>query len=66
MSVQIYSANFASRLEQYFQLTKPRVVALIVFTAMIGMLLATDSAVPLRVLFSALSAYGWSQARPQQ
>jgi protoheme IX farnesyltransferase len=51
MSVQIYSANFASRLEQYFQLTKPRVVALIVFTAMIGMLLATDSAVPLRVLF---------------
>jgi protoheme IX farnesyltransferase len=51
MSVQIYSSNFASRLEQYFQLTKPRVVALIVFTAMIGMLLATDSAVPLRVLF---------------
>ena len=39
MSVHIYPSNFASRLEQYLQLTKPRVVALIVFTAMIGMLL---------------------------
>ena len=50
MSAHIYPSNFASRLEQYFQLTKPRVVALIVFTAMIGMLLATDQAVPLSVL----------------
>jgi len=50
MSVHIYPSNVASRLEQYFQLTKPRVVALIVFTAMIGMLLSTDNAVPLNVL----------------
>ena len=50
MSVHIYPSNVASRLEQYFQLTKPRVVALIVFTAMIGMLLSTANAVPLNVL----------------
>ena len=51
MSVHIYPTNFFSRLEQYLQLTKPRVVALIVFTAMIGMFLATDHAVPLSILF---------------
>jgi protoheme IX farnesyltransferase len=31
-----------STLRQYFDLTKPRVVALIVFTALVGMLLAVD------------------------
>jgi protoheme IX farnesyltransferase len=50
MSVSTFPSQLASRLEQYFQLTKPRVVALIVFTAIIGMLLATDGPVPLRVL----------------
>jgi protoheme IX farnesyltransferase len=35
---------------QYWELTKPRVVALIVFTAIIGMLLATPELPPLRVL----------------
>ncbi|MGD8788576.1 MAG: heme o synthase [Burkholderiales bacterium] len=50
MSVQTHPSQFISRLEQYFQLTKPRVVALIVFTAIIGMLLATTGAVPLRIL----------------
>jgi protoheme IX farnesyltransferase len=34
----------------YLELTKPRVVALIVFTAVVGMFLATPDAVPLRVL----------------
>lgn len=38
------------RLRQFLALTKPRVVALIVFCAVIGMLLATDGMVPLRVL----------------
>ncbi len=50
MSVLIQSPPDVSRLEQYLQLTKPRVVALIVFTAVIGMLLATPGLVPLRVL----------------
>jgi protoheme IX farnesyltransferase len=35
---------------QYLELTKPRVVALIVFTAVIGMFLATPGMVPVRVL----------------
>ena len=50
MSVLIQSPPEVSRLEQYLQLTKPRVVALIVFTAVIGMLLATPGLVPLRIL----------------
>ncbi|KPK32145.1 MAG: protoheme IX farnesyltransferase [Betaproteobacteria bacterium SG8_40] len=50
MSVSTHPSQFTSRLEQYLQLTKPRVVALIVFTAIIGMLLATDGPVPLPIL----------------
>jgi protoheme IX farnesyltransferase len=50
MSVSTHPSPLASRLEQYLQLTKPRVVALIVFTAIIGMLLATDGPVPLPIL----------------
>ena len=50
MSVLIQSPPDTSRLEQYLQLSKPRVVALIVFTAVIGMLLATTGLVPLRIL----------------
>ncbi len=34
----------------YYELTKPRVVALIVFTAIVGMFLATEGMVPLPVL----------------
>ncbi|MEO8803748.1 MAG: heme o synthase [Rudaea sp.] len=37
---------------QYFELTKPRVVALIVFTAVIGMFLAVPGMVPLRPLMA--------------
>jgi heme o synthase len=36
------------RYQQFLQLTKPRVVSLIVFTAVIGMLLAAPGAIPLR------------------
>jgi protoheme IX farnesyltransferase len=50
MSVLIQSPPDISRLEQYLQLSKPRVVALIVFTAVIGMMLATTGLVPLRIL----------------
>ncbi len=50
MSVFIQSPPDTSRLEKYLQLSKPRVVALIVFTAVIGMLLANTGFVPFRIL----------------
>ena len=37
---------FSARVHQFYQLTKPRVVSLIVFTAVIGMLLAATGAAP--------------------
>ena len=40
----------ASRVQQFYRLTKPRVVSLIVFTAVIGMFLAVPGAVPLNAL----------------
>ncbi|HEX8873609.1 MAG TPA: heme o synthase [Nitrosospira sp.] len=43
----------ASRLQQFYRLTKPRVVSLIVFTAVIGMFLAVPGAVPLNTLIFA-------------
>jgi heme o synthase len=39
-----------TRIQQFYHLTKPRVVSLIVFTAVIGMFLATPGMVPPRVL----------------
>ncbi len=50
MSISIQSSAGASRLQQFLQLTKPRVVSLIVFTAVIGMFLATPGMVPMGVL----------------
>ncbi|MBI5752849.1 MAG: protoheme IX farnesyltransferase [Hydrogenophilales bacterium] len=41
------------RCQQFLRLTKPRVVSLIVFTAVIGMFLATPGIVPLRILLAA-------------
>ena len=41
----------ATRINQFYRLTKPRVVSLIVFTAVIGMFLAVPGAVPLDILF---------------
>ncbi len=46
-------SQFGERCQQFLQLTKPRVVSLIVFTAVIGMFLATPGMVPLRILFAA-------------
>jgi protoheme IX farnesyltransferase len=43
---------FSARAHQFYQLTKPRVVSLIVFTAIIGMCLAVPGAVPLQPLLA--------------
>ena len=43
---------------QYLELTKPRVVALIVFTAVVGMLLATSGIPPLSALFAGTAGIG--------
>ena len=43
----------SSRISAFVALTKPRVVSLIVFTAVIGMLLATPGMVPLQTLVAA-------------
>jgi len=50
MSSSLAGQSFAARLSQFYQLTKPRVVSLIVFTAVIGMFLATPGMVPLQAL----------------
>ncbi len=42
----------SDRLRRYFQLTKPRVVSLIVFCAVIGMFLAVPGMVPWRILLA--------------
>ena len=43
----------SSRIQQFYALTKPRVVSLIVFTAVIGMFLATPGMVPPVILMAA-------------
>ncbi len=57
MTVHVLPAGRAhrirARIASYFALTKPRVVSLIVFTAVIGMLLATPGLVPLQILLAA-------------
>ena len=45
-------ATLARRVRAFLALTKPRVVSLIVFTAVIGMLLATPGMVPLQLLLA--------------
>jgi protoheme IX farnesyltransferase len=50
MSSSLAGQPLASRFSQFYQLTKPRVVSLIVFTAVIGMFLATPGMVPLQAL----------------
>ena len=47
---------------QYYNLTKPKVVFLIVFTAMVGMLLAADGAVPISIFISGLMGIGLAAA----
>jgi protoheme IX farnesyltransferase len=52
MASSLASPPASSRLYQFYQLTKPRVVSLIVFTAVIGMFLATPGMVPLQPLLA--------------
>src|SRR5262245_15233102 len=52
MSSSIAGQPLAVRFGQLFQLSKPRVVSLIVFTAVIGMFLATPGMVPLQALIA--------------
>jgi len=50
MTTTVQSRQALPRVQQFFALTKPRVVSLIVFTAVIGMFLATPGMVPLNAL----------------
>ena len=52
MNTQVLSQSFAHRLRALYLLTKPRVVSLIVFTAVIGMFLATPGVVPIEILLA--------------
>ena len=52
MTAYVLSAGLAQRVRAFYALTKPRVVSLIVFTAVIGMFLATPGMVPARVLLA--------------
>jgi protoheme IX farnesyltransferase len=53
MSSATANIPVGSRIQQFYQLTKPRVVSLIVFTAIIGMFLAVPSMVPLQPFLAA-------------
>jgi protoheme IX farnesyltransferase len=53
VNTQVLTSGFSHRLRAFLSLTKPRVVSLIVFTAVIGMFLATPGMVPPRILFAA-------------
>ena len=50
MAISMTLHETASRINQFYRLTKPRVVSLIVFTAVIGMFMAIPGAVPLDIL----------------
>lgn len=49
------TSTIGTRLRDYFELTKPRVVSLIAFTAIVGMLLAVPGMVPLDRFFFGLA-----------
>jgi protoheme IX farnesyltransferase len=53
VNTQVLAPGFSQRLRAYLSLTKPRVVSLILFTAVIGMLLASPGAVPAGLLLAA-------------
>ncbi len=52
LSSSSLTRNLAARARAFYALTKPRVVALIVFTAVIGMFLATPGMVPPQILLA--------------
>jgi protoheme IX farnesyltransferase len=53
VNTQVLTSGFSHRLRAFLSLTKPRVVSLIVFTAVIGMFLATPGMVPVPLLVAA-------------
>jgi len=63
MSSSLASQSLATRASQFYQLTKPRVVSLIVFTAVIGMFLATPGMVPLQALVAGTLGIALTRAR---
>ena len=52
MSFVLPAQRLTARAQQFYQLTKPRVVSLIVFTAVIGMYLSVPGMVPLQALLA--------------
>jgi len=50
VNAQVLQGNLAQQLRAFYALTKPRVVSLIVFTAVIGMFLAVPGMVPAKIL----------------
>jgi heme o synthase len=52
LTTQVLSAGLTQRVRAFYALTKPRVVSLIVFTAVIGMFLATPAMVPAQILIA--------------
>ncbi|MGB1581525.1 MAG: heme o synthase [Nevskiales bacterium] len=54
----LQTSAWRQRLDDYYELCKPRVVMLIVFTAVVGMFLATPGMVPLDVLLIATLGIG--------
>jgi heme o synthase len=52
LNTQVLAQGLPHRLRAFYALTKPRVVSLIVFTAVIGMFLATPGMVPAQVLLA--------------
>ncbi|MFT5116135.1 MAG: protoheme IX farnesyltransferase [Parasphingorhabdus sp.] len=54
--------TIGSLLNEYYELTKPRVVGLIMFTAIVGMFLATPGMVPIDVLILATIGIGLAAA----
>jgi protoheme IX farnesyltransferase len=52
LNSEVLPVGLWQRVRAFYSLTKPRVVSLIVFTAVIGMLLAAPGAVPLQILLA--------------
>jgi heme o synthase len=59
VNTQVLSQGFSHQVRAFYALTKPRVVSLIVFTAVIGMFLATPGLVPLEVLVAGTLGIGF-------
>ena len=57
--------TFSTHWRDYFEVTKPRVVALMVFTAIVGMLLAPSNTTVMLIVVASVGI-GLMQARQQQ